>query len=105
MSAPKDIPALERMGRLNRPPEPADFQSGYAADARGVAESVRLCVATGVAGLSIEDATGEAGVPLYDLPVAIERIAASTAGSVTSSPAPGTPVAAPMENSNEPPTG
>jgi 2-methylisocitrate lyase-like PEP mutase family enzyme len=60
-------------------PVNADFQAGYADDAAGVAESVRLCVATGVAGLSIEDATGEAGAPLYDLPVAVERIAAARA--------------------------
>jgi 2-methylisocitrate lyase-like PEP mutase family enzyme len=60
-------------------PVNADFQSGHASDAGGVAESVRLCVATGVAGLSIEDATGEAGAPLFDLPVAVERIAAARA--------------------------
>jgi len=35
----------------------ADFESGYAADAAGVAESVKLCIATGVAGLSIEDSS------------------------------------------------
>jgi 2-methylisocitrate lyase-like PEP mutase family enzyme len=35
---------------------------------------VRLCVATGVAGLSIEDATGDRQNPLYELPLAIERI-------------------------------
>jgi len=58
-------------------PVNADFQNGYAADAEGVAESVRLCVATGVAGLSIEDATGDAVAPLYDLTTAKERIAAA----------------------------
>jgi 2-methylisocitrate lyase-like PEP mutase family enzyme len=60
-------------------PVNADFQSGYAADAEGVAESVRLCVATGVAGLSIEDATGNASRPLYDLPEALERLRAARA--------------------------
>src|SRR5512137_3052308 len=39
-------------------PVNADFESGFAGDAAGVAGSVRLCVATGAAGLSIEDATG-----------------------------------------------
>src|SRR4051812_26257221 len=58
-------------------PVNADFQNGYAASANGVAESVRLCVATGVAGLSIEDATGTAGEPLYDFDAAVERIAAA----------------------------
>src|SRR5271168_3457018 len=38
-------------------PVNADFESGYAHDPEGVAESVRLCVETGVAGLSIEDST------------------------------------------------
>src|SRR5215510_9903116 len=60
-------------------PVNADFESGYAHDPDGVAESVRLCVATGVAGLSIEDATGNRDRPLYDLPLAVERIQAARA--------------------------
>ena len=55
----------------------ADFESGFAADAAGVAESVRLAVETGVAGLSIEDSTGAAAQPLYDLSVAVERMRAA----------------------------
>ena len=39
-------------------PVNADFESGFGADAAAVADSVRLAVATGVAGLSIEDSTG-----------------------------------------------
>ena len=58
-------------------PVNADFQSGYADDPAGVAESVRLCVETGTAGLSIEDATGDRDKPLYDLPLAVERIKAA----------------------------
>ena len=58
-------------------PVNADFESGYAHQPEGVAESVRLCVATGVAGLSIEDATGDRARPLYDLPLAVERIRAA----------------------------
>ena len=42
-----------------------------------MAESVTRCVATGVAGLSIEDATGNSSSPLYDLPVAAERVRAA----------------------------
>jgi 2-methylisocitrate lyase-like PEP mutase family enzyme len=60
-------------------PVNADFQAGYADDPEGVAESVRLCVETGVAGLSIEDATGDRDKPLYDLPLAVERISAARA--------------------------
>jgi len=55
----------------------ADFESGFAADAAGVAESVRLAVGTGVAGLSIEDSTGSAAQPLYELDVAVARMRAA----------------------------
>ena len=58
-------------------PVNADFESGFAHDAAGVAESVRLAVETGVAGLSIEDATGDAARPLYDLDAAVARIRAA----------------------------
>jgi len=58
-------------------PVNADFQSGYAHEPKGVAENVRLCVQTGVAGLSIEDATGDLARPLYDLELAVERIRAA----------------------------
>jgi 2-methylisocitrate lyase-like PEP mutase family enzyme len=60
-------------------PVNADFESGFAIDAAGVAESVRLAVETGVAGLSIEDSTGDAARPLYELSVAVERIRAARA--------------------------
>jgi len=58
-------------------PVSADFASGYGTDPSGVADSVARCVATGVAGLSVEDATGERSAPLYDLPIAVERIRAA----------------------------
>jgi 2-methylisocitrate lyase-like PEP mutase family enzyme len=58
-------------------PVNADFESGYAHFPNEVAENVRLCVATGVAGLSIEDATGDPNRPLYDLALAQERIRAA----------------------------
>ena len=60
-------------------PVNADFQAGYAETPDGVGENVRRCVETGVAGLSIEDATGDARRPLYDLDVAKERIKAARA--------------------------
>jgi hypothetical protein len=50
-----------------------------------VAENVRLCVATGVAGLSIEDATGDRQQPLYDLSLAVARIQAARAAIEASS--------------------
>ena len=58
-------------------PVNADFESGYAHDPAGVAANVRLCVETGVAGLSIEDATGDREKPLYDVALAVERIRAA----------------------------
>jgi 2-methylisocitrate lyase-like PEP mutase family enzyme len=58
-------------------PVNADFQSGYADDPEGVAANVTLCVATGVAGLSIEDNTGETAAPLYEASMAVERIRAA----------------------------
>lgn len=58
-------------------PVNADFQNGFADDPEGVAESVRLCVETGVAGLSIEDNSGQSDKPLYDEVLALERIKAA----------------------------
>ena len=58
-------------------PVNADFQTGYADDPEGVAANVALCIATGVAGLSIEDATGDSAAPLYEERLAIDRIRAA----------------------------
>jgi len=58
-------------------PVSADFMSGYGLAPEDVAESVAQCVTTGVAGLSIEDATGNPTSPLYDLPIAVERVRAA----------------------------
>jgi 2-methylisocitrate lyase-like PEP mutase family enzyme len=60
-------------------PVNADFQNGYADDPEGVATNVALCIATGVAGLSIEDATGDDSAPLYDSALAIDRVQAARA--------------------------
>ena len=60
-------------------PVNADFENGYADTAEGVAESVRLCVQTGVAGLSIEDSTGDRARPLHDVADAVDRIRAARA--------------------------
>jgi len=58
-------------------PVNADFESGFALNAAGVAESVRLAVDTGVAGLSIEDSTGNAAFPLFSIDDACERMRAA----------------------------
>src|SRR6202171_1331335 len=51
-------------------PVNADFQTGYADSPEGVSANVALCVATGVAGLSIEDGTGNKAAPLYEADLA-----------------------------------
>jgi 2-methylisocitrate lyase-like PEP mutase family enzyme len=58
-------------------PVNADFHAGYADEPKDVAANVRLCVETGVAGLSIEDSTGRSDCPLYEKKLAIERIRAA----------------------------
>ena len=60
-------------------PVSADFMSGYGMTPEDVAESVTRCVATGVSGLSIEDSTGDPTSPLYDLPIAVARVASMAA--------------------------
>jgi 2-methylisocitrate lyase-like PEP mutase family enzyme len=58
-------------------PVNADFEGGFADDPEQVASNVRLAAATGIAGLSIEDSTGDPAEPLYQLDVAVERIRAA----------------------------
>lgn len=60
-------------------PVNADFGSGFADQPEQVADNVTACVATGVAGLSIEDATGDEFTPLYELSLAVDRIRAARA--------------------------
>ena len=52
----------------------ADFEGGYADAPEHVAENVRLGIETGVAGISIEDSTGDAANPLYDFDLALARV-------------------------------
>jgi 2-methylisocitrate lyase-like PEP mutase family enzyme len=58
-------------------PVNADFEGGFAHKAEKVAANVARAVKTGVAGLSIEDSTGDAAKPLYERAFAIERIKAA----------------------------
>jgi 2-methylisocitrate lyase-like PEP mutase family enzyme len=60
-------------------PVNADFENGFGADPAAVAESVRMAVDTGVAGLSVEDSTGNPDHPLFDLDVAVTRLRAARA--------------------------
>jgi len=58
-------------------PVNADFEGGFADAPDGVLANVARGVKTGIAGLSIEDSTGDAAKPLYDRSLAIERIKAA----------------------------
>ena len=60
-------------------PVNADFENGFGDSPAAVADSVRLAVATGVAGLSIEDSTGDAAAPLFALDDAVARLRAARA--------------------------
>jgi 2-methylisocitrate lyase-like PEP mutase family enzyme len=58
-------------------PVAADTENGFADDPAGVGETVRLAAATGLAGCSIEDFTGHADDPIYELALASDRIVAA----------------------------
>lgn len=58
-------------------PVNADFEGGFAIEPEQVAEHVKLAAATGIAGLSIEDSTGDARDPLHDFDLAVERVSAA----------------------------
>jgi len=58
-------------------PVNADFEGGYAVDPGDVAGNVQRAVGTGIAGLSIEDATGDPAEPLHELDLAVARVAAA----------------------------
>jgi 2-methylisocitrate lyase-like PEP mutase family enzyme len=58
-------------------PVNADFASAYATEPAEVAANVARCVDTGVAGLSVEDGTGQQSTPLYELSFAVDRIRAA----------------------------
>jgi len=58
-------------------PVNADFEGGFADDPEQVGKNVKLAAATGIAGLSIEDSSGDAAEPLYEFDLAVERIRAA----------------------------
>ena len=58
-------------------PVNADFEDGFAVEPAGVARNVTMAVTTGIAGLSIEDSTGDAASPLYDFALSVERVRAA----------------------------
>jgi 2-methylisocitrate lyase-like PEP mutase family enzyme len=77
MSRDRVLDHLTEMVEATDLPINADFEHGFSPDSAGLAESVRLAVETGVAGLSIEDSTGDASKPLFDFDAAIDRMRAA----------------------------
>ena len=80
-AVPRDVMLAHIRDVVNATPLPvnADYQTGYADEPEGVAANVSLCIATGVAGLSIEDGTGDSKAPLYEFDLAVDRIKAARA--------------------------
>ena len=58
-------------------PVNADFEGGFADDPEQVGTNVKLAAATGIAGLSIEDSSGDVAKPLYEFDLAVDRIRAA----------------------------
>jgi 2-methylisocitrate lyase-like PEP mutase family enzyme len=72
-----ELQHLRELAAVVEVPLNADFQGGFADDPDAVAVNVKLAAATGIAGLSIEDSTGDADDPLYPFDLAVERIRAA----------------------------
>ena len=68
---------LREMVEATDLPVNADFENGFGADPDEVTASVKLAVCTGVAGLSIEDSTGNSAAPLFPVEVAVARLEAA----------------------------
>jgi 2-methylisocitrate lyase-like PEP mutase family enzyme len=78
-AVPRDemLAHIREIVAATRLPVNADFEDGYGATDEEVAANVRSCVEAGVAGLSIEDGTGDAAVPLYPFEAAVSRVRAA----------------------------
>jgi len=76
---PRDemISAIARIARVVSVPVSADIESGFAHDARGVAETVRRVIDAGAVGINLEDQVHDGTPRLYDLDVAVDRVRAA----------------------------
>jgi 2-methylisocitrate lyase-like PEP mutase family enzyme len=77
VSLDETLDALRSIAESVEIPITADFEGGFAIAPAEVGANVRLAAATGIAGLSIEDSTGDKSNPLFDFKLASERIAAA----------------------------
>ncbi len=77
ISLEQSLAHLETISGSVTVPVNADFEGGFAIRPEDVGANVTRAVATGVAGLSIEDSTGDVATPLFDFDLATERIRAA----------------------------
>lgn len=71
----KDVLAhFRQMASAVDVPVSGDFEAGHAKEPLEVASNLTAALKTGVAGLSIEDSTGDPNHPLFDFPLAVERV-------------------------------
>jgi 2-methylisocitrate lyase-like PEP mutase family enzyme len=77
VSLEETLDHLRSMAEVVEIPINADFEGGFATMPADVGANVLLATATGIAGLSIEDSTGDNSNPLFDFALATERIAAA----------------------------
>ncbi len=79
VSLEQTLEHLRAMTRAVDVPINADFESGFAVEPHAVATNVAAAVATGIAGISIEDSSGDASKPLFDFELSVERVKAARA--------------------------
>jgi 2-methylisocitrate lyase-like PEP mutase family enzyme len=77
VSLPETLAYIRAIAAAVDLPVNADFEGGFAIDPAGVHANVLAAATTGVAGLSIEDSTGDPAHPLFDFTLAVERIEAA----------------------------
>lgn len=77
MSLQETLAHLRLIAQGVQLPVNADFEGGFASEPERVGANVAAAVATGIAGLSIEDSTGDPSKPLFDFALAVERIKAA----------------------------
>jgi methylisocitrate lyase len=77
MSLDETLAHLRAIAQAVDVPVNADFEGGFASDPASVGANVTSATGTGVAGLSIEDSTGDASNPLFDFALAVERVHAA----------------------------
>jgi len=79
VTLPQVLGHLKKIAAVVSLPVNADFEGGFAREPQGVAANVERAVSTGIAGLSIEDSTGDKADPLFDFQLSVERVKAARA--------------------------